>query len=67
MGLEEYVKMSKMSYHSILIYKNAVTVNPFDNRLWMALGECYDELSETGNANKCYQRAVCNNNNGIVL
>jgi anaphase-promoting complex subunit 8 len=49
-----------MPYHAILFYRSAVTVNPFDSRMWMALGECYQELGEKENSIRCYQRAVCN-------
>jgi anaphase-promoting complex subunit 8 len=36
--------------------------------MWMALAECYEELMETENAIKCYQRAVCNvDSDGIAI
>jgi anaphase-promoting complex subunit 8 len=67
-GLGRAFEMSKMPYHAIIYYRNAVTMNPFDSRMWMALAECSEELMEIENAIKRYQRAVCNvDSDGIAI
>lgn len=37
---------------------------PYDARMWCALGSCYETLSQTQQAIRCYERAE--SNTGLV-
>lgn len=66
-GIGRVYDMKKMAFHAVFHYRNAALVNPGDWRMWMALGDCYESLSEFDSSLVCFKKASNLKNCDIIV
>lgn len=60
-GLGQTYEIMNMPLYALFYFKKGAELKPHDARMWCAMGECYLSLERNGDAIKCFERAVANN------
>ena len=56
-GLGQTYELLQMYCYAIYYYNKVCKLRPYDYRMWMALGSCYQNLGNIGMSVKAYERA----------
>lgn len=60
-GLGQTYEIMNMPLYALFYFKKGAELKPHDARMWCAMGECYLCLERSGDAIRCFERAVANN------